>query len=131
MFGGLSGVGLGASTAESEIYRLLVRQSAMYGPISFNKQSALAGVLQIALKSMVEDVRREAFNQNGVRQIQLDCAFLSEMLRDIVGDTEEVSTLETLLDEAVMSALNRCVGVAVSPSNHLRHNHEQNATRPD
>lgn len=92
---------------ELEIERLVVRQRQVFEPIPFNRNGAVVGILRIAFKALYEYMREETFAKFGVQQIQVDTAFLGEVIRDFV-EVEDASALESLLDEAVVSAQQRC-----------------------
>lgn len=56
---------------------------------------------------MYEYVREETFAKFGLQQIQVDVAFLGEMVRDFV-EADEAGALDGLLDEVVASTSQRC-----------------------
>jgi len=97
---------------ELEIERLVVKQKQVFKPIPFNRNGAIGGILRIAFKALYEYLREETFSSNGVQQIQLDCAFLAEVVRDY-AEMEDVGALESLLDEAVVSAQQRSEGAVL------------------
>ncbi|CAE7225848.1 VPS51, partial [Symbiodinium necroappetens] len=80
----------------------------VFAPIPFNRNGAIVGILRIAFKAFFEYVREETFGKYGLQQIQLDCAFIAEMVRDFV-ENDDASVLDSLLDEVVASAQLRCV----------------------
>eukprot|EP00913_Durusdinium_trenchii_P020491 g19250.t1 len=78
----------------------------VYAVIPFNRNGAILGILRIAFKAFFEYVREETFGKFGLQQIQVDCAFIGEMVRDFL-ENEDAS--DSLLDEVVASAQMRCV----------------------
>jgi len=92
---------------ELEIERLVAKKLQVFAPIPFNRNGAIVGILRIAFKALYEYMREESFAKFGVQQIQVDCAFLAEVVRDFV-ESEDASALDSLLDETVSSASSRC-----------------------
>merc|ERR1719188_1194991 len=90
-----------------ELERLVVRKRSVFEPIPFNRNGAIVGILRIAFKALYEYMREETFAQFGVQQIQVDTAFLAEVIREFV-EMDDSGALESLLDEAVVSAQQRC-----------------------
>jgi len=95
------------SNLELEMERLWAKKLHVFAPIPFNRNGAIVGILRIAFKALYEYMREETFGKYGLQQIQVDCAFLSEIVRDFV-EPEDANVLDSLLDEAVTSATNRC-----------------------
>lgn len=93
---------------ELEMERLWAKKLQVFATIPFNRNGAVVGILRIAYKALCEYVREETFAKFGLQQIQVDCAFLAEITRDFV-EAEEAGVLDSLLDEAVTSASQRCV----------------------
>eukprot|EP00921_Rhytidocystis_pertsovi_P023419 GHVQ01037464.1.p1 GENE.GHVQ01037464.1~~GHVQ01037464.1.p1 ORF type:complete len:912 (+),score=113.36 GHVQ01037464.1:156-2891(+) len=93
---------------ELEMERLFARKAPAYAKVSFSRAAAVMGILRITFRALIEEVREETFNVHGVQQLQVDCAFLSEILRDFL-DHEDSTTMEGLLDELVASAYSRCI----------------------
>lgn len=96
------------NSMELEVERLWAKKLQVFAPIPFNRNGAIVGILQIAFKAFFEYVREETFGKYGLQQIQLDCAFIAEMVRDFV-ENDDASVLDSLLDEVVASAQLRCV----------------------
>merc|ERR1712187_208980 len=71
------------------------------------RNGAIVGILRIAFKALYEYMREETFAKFGLQQIQVDCAFLAEASRDFV-EAEDANMLDSLLDEVVTSASQRC-----------------------
>merc|ERR1712113_1147820 len=92
---------------DSEAERLWARGLQVFAPIPFNRNGAIVGILRIAFKALYEYMREETFAKFGLQQIQVDCAFLMEVVRDFV-EAEDASVLDSLLDEVVTSASQRC-----------------------
>merc|ERR1712056_28042 len=88
--------------------RLWARGLQVFAPIPFNRNGAIVGILRIAFKALYEYVREETFAKFGLQQIQVDCTFFAEVVRDFV-DPEDANLLDSLLDEVVTSATQRCV----------------------
>lgn len=95
------------NSMELEMERLWAKKLQVFAPIPFNRNGAIVGVLRIAFKALYEYMREETFAKFGLQQIQVDCAFLSEVVRDFV-EPDDASVLDSLLDEAVTSAAQRC-----------------------
>mmetsp|Transcript_148711 Transcript_148711/g.262599 ORF Transcript_148711/g.262599 Transcript_148711/m.262599 type:complete len:829 (+) Transcript_148711:115-2601(+) len=93
---------------ELEMERLWAKKLQVFATIPFNRNGAIVGILRIAYKALCEYVREETFAKFGLQQIQVDCAFLAEITRDFV-EAEDAGVLDSLLDEAVTSASQRCV----------------------
>lgn len=100
-------LGRAKNPMELEMDRLWAKKMPVFAPIPFNRNGAAVGILRIAFKALYEYVREESFGKFGLQQIQVDCAFLAEMCRDFVS-TEDMGTLDSLLDEAVNSTSQRC-----------------------
>ncbi|OLQ06779.1 Lon protease-like, mitochondrial [Symbiodinium microadriaticum] len=96
------------NSMELEVERLWAKKLQVFAPIPFNRNGAIVGILRIAFKAFFEYVREETFGKYGLQQIQLDCAFIAEMVRDFV-ENDDASVLDSLLDEVVASAQLRCV----------------------
>eukprot|EP00928_Gymnodinium_smaydae_P073276 TRINITY_DN56512_c0_g1_i1.p1 TRINITY_DN56512_c0_g1~~TRINITY_DN56512_c0_g1_i1.p1 ORF type:complete len:832 (-),score=218.84 TRINITY_DN56512_c0_g1_i1:147-2642(-) len=95
------------SAMELEMERLFAKKLPVYAPIPFNRNGAIVGILRIAYKGLYEYMREETFAKFGLQQIQVDCAFLSDLSREFV-EAEDASVLDSLLGEAVASATARC-----------------------
>jgi len=96
------------SPMELEMERLWAKRLQVFAPIPFNRNGAVVGILRIAFKALYEYVREETFAKFGLQQIQVDCAFFSEVVRDFV-EAEDAGMLDSLLDEVVTSASQRCL----------------------
>jgi len=95
------------NSMELEMERLWAKKLQVFAPIPFNRNGAILGVLRIAFKALYEHAREQTFTKSGLQQLQVDCAFLLEAVRDFV-EAEDAGVLESLLDEAVTSASQRC-----------------------
>jgi len=95
------------NSMELEMERLWAKKLQVYAPIPFNRNGAVLGVLRIGFKALFEYAREQTFAKSGLHQIQVDCAFLLEAVRQFV-EAEDAGVLESLLDEAVTSASQRC-----------------------
>jgi len=87
--------------------RLWAKKLQVFAPIPFNRNGAIVGILRIAFKALYEYMREETFAKFGLQQIQVDCAFLAEVVRDFV-EAEDAGVLDSLLDVVVTSATQRC-----------------------
>lgn len=96
------------TSMELEIEREWAKKLQVFAPVPFNRNGVILGVLRIAFKAFYEDVREETFGKFGLQQIQVDCAFLAEVVRDFV-EAEDAGVLDSLLDEVVTSASQRCI----------------------
>eukprot|EP00927_Polykrikos_kofoidii_P038452 TRINITY_DN32796_c0_g1_i1.p1 TRINITY_DN32796_c0_g1~~TRINITY_DN32796_c0_g1_i1.p1 ORF type:complete len:812 (+),score=188.65 TRINITY_DN32796_c0_g1_i1:91-2526(+) len=90
------------------IEREYAKKLRVFAPIPFNRNGVIVGILRIAFKALYEYMREETFAKYGLQQIQLDCAFLAEVVRDFV-EAEDAGVLDSLLEEVVASATKRCV----------------------
>jgi len=95
------------NSMELEMDLLYARKLQVFAPIPLNRNGAVVGILRIAFKALYEYVREQTFAKFGLQQVQLDCALLAEVSRDFVG-AEDANQLESLLDEVVNSAQQRC-----------------------
>merc|ERR1719217_1391956 len=93
---------------ELEMERMWAKKLQVFATIPFNRNGAIVGILRIAIKALYEYVREETFAKFGLQQIQVDAAFLGEMVRDFV-EAEEAGALDGLLDEVVASTSQRSV----------------------
>jgi len=93
---------------ELEMERLWAKKLKVFAPVPFNRNGAIMGVLGIAFKALCELVRERTFAKYGFQQVQLDCAFLAEVMREFVEE-EDAAVLDSLLDEAITSASQRCL----------------------
>lgn len=97
-----------ANPMELEMERLWAKKLRVFALVPFNRNGAVVGILRIAIKALYEYCREETFGKFGLQQMQVDCAFLGEMLRDFV-EAEDAGVLDSLLDEVVTSASQRCL----------------------
>jgi len=98
------------NSMELEMERLWARKLQVFAAVSLSRQGAIVGILRIAFKALCEYVREETMCQFGLHQVQVDCAILSEGVRDFVGDAEDdAGLLDSLLGEVVNCATQRCV----------------------
>eukprot|EP00929_Paragymnodinium_shiwhaense_P054009 TRINITY_DN27078_c0_g1_i1.p1 TRINITY_DN27078_c0_g1~~TRINITY_DN27078_c0_g1_i1.p1 ORF type:complete len:849 (+),score=238.17 TRINITY_DN27078_c0_g1_i1:224-2770(+) len=95
------------SEMELQIEREWAKKVQVYAPVPFNRNGAMLGILRVAFKAFYESVREETFGRFGLQQLQVDCAFLGEFLREFV-ENEEAGVMDSLLDEVVTSASQRC-----------------------
>merc|ERR1712083_1132889 len=95
------------NSMELEMERLWAKKLQVFAPIPFNRNGAIVGILRIAFKALYEYMREETFAKFGLQQIQVDCAFLAEAVREFV-EAEDASVLDSLLQEVVASASQRC-----------------------
>eukprot|EP00929_Paragymnodinium_shiwhaense_P069340 TRINITY_DN34984_c0_g1_i1.p1 TRINITY_DN34984_c0_g1~~TRINITY_DN34984_c0_g1_i1.p1 ORF type:complete len:794 (-),score=181.58 TRINITY_DN34984_c0_g1_i1:347-2728(-) len=98
------------SSIEIEMERLWAKKLPVFAPIPFNRSGVVVGILRIAFKALYEYMREESFAMYGLQQIQLDCAFLRESIKEFVSPEDAgAHDLDSLLDEVVASASARCV----------------------
>lgn len=90
----------------NNIKKLFSEKIEIYSPVSFKRRTILFGIVKIVLKSMIECVRLQTFNKNGVQQLQIDAKYLQHELSRYVSDE---NVIFALLDEAVTSAGTRCI----------------------
>jgi len=93
---------------ELEMERLWAKKQKIYGSVAFSRTGAVMGIMRIVLKAFYENIRDETFGTYGFQQIQVDCAYFSDIIRDVL-DAADAGVLDSLLDETVGSAAQRCV----------------------
>jgi len=82
---------------ELEMERLWAKKLQVFAPTPFNRNGAIVGILRIAFKALYEYMREETFAKFGLQQIQVDCAFLGEVVRDFVeAGAKEACAKETV-----------------------------------
>eukprot|EP00536_Pseudo-nitzschia_multiseries_P016994 jgi/Psemu1/223392/e_gw1.1329.7.1 len=82
----------------------------------FDRNFVVFQVLKVAFKALREDVRLVRFTNRGYRQLLVDLEFLKFMMPHYVNDAElvdhsttnPITTLESLLTEAIKTAKERC-----------------------
>lgn len=90
----------------NNIKKLFSEKIEIFSPVSFRRRPILFGIVKIILKAMIETIRMQTFNKNGVQQLQIDAKYLQHELARFVTDENVVFAL---LDEAVTSAEIRCL----------------------
>jgi len=90
----------------NNIQKLFSERIEVFTSVDFNKVSVLTGIVKIALKTLVECVRLRTFSKYGLQQVQVDTHYMQLFLWRFVNDENVV---RLLLDEAVNSAIHRCV----------------------
>jgi len=93
---------------ELEMERLWAKKLQVFAPVPFNRNGAVLGILRIAFKALCENTRERTFAKYGLQQVQVDCAFFAEVMREFVEE-EDAVVLDSLLDEAINSASHRCI----------------------
>eukprot|EP00940_MAST-03C_sp_MAST-3C-sp2_P002744 g2744.t1 len=89
-----------------DIERLFAKRLQVFGDIQMKRESLVAAVLRITLKSFFESLREQTFSKNGFQQIQVDVHYFRLIMLRYV---REMKVLDTLADEAVSSARSRCL----------------------
>lgn len=90
----------------SNIQKLFSERIEVFTSVDFSKVSVLTGIIKIALKTLLECVRLRTFSKYGLQQIQVDTHYMQLFLWRFVNDENVV---RFLLDEAVNSAVHRCI----------------------
>jgi len=90
----------------NNIKKLFSERIEIFEPVKFQRRTILFGIVKIMLRAMVESVRLELFNKNGIQQLQIDAKYLQHELSRFVSNENIVFAL---LDEAVTSAEIRCL----------------------
>jgi len=90
----------------SNLQKLFTEKIEVFTSVEFSKVSVLTGIIKIALKTLLECVRLRTFSKFGLQQIQVDTHYLQLLLWRFVDDE---SVVHFLLDEAVNSAIHRCI----------------------
>jgi hypothetical protein len=90
----------------NNIKKLFAEKIDIFQPVPLKRRTILFGVSKIMLRTMVECVRLQTFNKNGLQQIQIDAKYLQHELTRFVSDE---NVIFALLDEVVTSAEIRCV----------------------
>mmetsp|Transcript_4624 Transcript_4624/g.11181 ORF Transcript_4624/g.11181 Transcript_4624/m.11181 type:complete len:357 (+) Transcript_4624:1-1071(+) len=93
---------------ELEMERLWAKKQKIYGATPFRRSGAMMGILRIVFKAFYEYIREETFGMHGLQQIQVDCAYFADVIREFL-ETHDAGVLDSLLDETVGSAEQRCV----------------------
>lgn len=90
----------------NNIKKLFSERIEIFQAVAFRRRTILFGIVKIFLKAMIESVRLQTFNKNGVQKLQIDAKYLQHELTRFVSDENVVFAL---LDEAVTSAEIRCI----------------------
>eukprot|EP00741_Cyanophora_paradoxa_P013928 tig00020723_g13445.t1 len=97
--------GAPAAFSRREIDRLFAQKLRLFAAPAFQHKAILTAIIRVALKGLIECVRLRTVSKAGFQQMQLDTHFLRIMLRPYVN---EETVLETLADEVITSAADRC-----------------------
>lgn len=90
----------------NNIKKLFSEKIDIFQPVPLKRRTILFGVIKIMLRAMIESVRLETFNKNGLQQIQIDAKYLQHELTRFVSDE---NVIFALLDELVTSSEIRCL----------------------
>lgn len=90
----------------NNIKKLFSERIEIFQPVQFKRRTILFGIVKIVLGAMVESVRLQIFNKNGIQQLQIDAKYLQHEFTRFVSNENVVFAL---LDEAVTSAEVRCI----------------------
>ncbi|KAK5970729.1 hypothetical protein GCK32_005661, partial [Trichostrongylus colubriformis] len=83
----------------------------------FNRASIIEAIVKVLLKSFIESIRLQTYGKFGVEQIQVDCYYLQRGVSPLVADEVVVNSV---VDQALSSALKRCVAPELVHPNRLR-----------
>ena len=90
----------------SNIQKLFSERIEVFTPVDFTRLSVLTGIIKISLKTLIECSRQSTFSRHGLQQMQVDSFYLQMFLWKFVSDE---NVMHSLLDEALTSAMNRCL----------------------
>nr|CDJ82577.1 Vps51 Vps67 domain containing protein [Haemonchus contortus] len=85
--------------------------------LHFNRASIIGAIVKVLLKSFIESIRQQTYGKYAVEQIQVDCYYLQRGVSPLVAD--EV-TVNSMVDQALSSALKRCVAPELVHPTRLR-----------
>eukprot|EP00752_Nemacystus_decipiens_P003214 g2975.t1 len=115
---GMKGIGGGVGGVRRDIDRIFEGSGSGGGVgtrgssggaarVSFAADSMLAAVFRVALKAFGERARFLTLPGPGFRQVHLDADFLRQVLPYYVAESQMLSSLDNLLDQALQSAADR------------------------
>lgn len=84
----------------NNLKRMFTEKIEIFQPVTLQRRTIMLGVIKIILRTMVECVRLQTFNKNGLQQIQIDAKYLQHELTRFVSDE---NVIFALLDEVVTS----------------------------
>ncbi|VDL81317.1 unnamed protein product [Nippostrongylus brasiliensis] len=85
--------------------------------LHFNRASIIGAIVKVLLKSFIESIRLQTYGKFAVEQIQVDCYYLQKGVSPLVADEVIVNSM---VDQALSSALKRCVAPELVHPNRLR-----------
>jgi hypothetical protein len=81
---------------------------------SLSRDFVVAAVMRVACKAWVEQIRQSSFTEFAYRQIQVDVEFLKYLLPHYISeDSTEIESLQTVLNDIVLNAGERCIEMEV------------------
>jgi len=90
--------------------QLFDRKLQFYTDVEFTKNSILAMIIKLSLKSFLEFVRMKTFGRNGFNQVQLDVYFTRVVLCNLVQmERGAEAIVNLLLDEVLVNTMERCI----------------------
>jgi len=92
---------------DRDIDRLFNERVQIFGTIKFNITSPLTTILKVVCKAWVETTRLRWLNKYDLQQLQLDVYALRNELPSSLSH-DETKVINTLLDEVLSSAQDRC-----------------------
>jgi len=105
---------VGTGGLRLDIERLFAKKLRIFGDVHMDRESLTSAILRLVLKTYFECVRLLKLSRNGYQQIFIDVHFLRLLMLRYV---REMKTLESLADEIVKSARDRCVDLKeIDPS---------------
>ena len=89
-----------------DIDRLFAQKGASFSPLEFKWDSIMSGIVEMGLKTFTECMRIQTLGTPGLHLIQIDTYVLRLLLRSF---TVEEVVLDSMLDESISSAAERCL----------------------
>ena len=81
---------------------------------SLSRDFVVAAVIRVACKAWIEQIRQSSFTVFSYRQIQVDVEFLKYLLPHYISeDSTEIESLQTVLNDIVLNAGERCIEMEV------------------
>jgi len=92
-----------------DIDKLFAKKEAAFSPLEFKRDSILSGIVEMGLKTLIECMRMQTLGTPGLHLIQIDTYVLRLILR---GFTDQEGVVDSMLDETISSAAERCLAPA-------------------
>jgi len=89
-----------------DIDKLFAKKAQCFRPLEFQRDSIMSGIIDKGLKTFTECMRSQTLGTPGLHLIQIDTYVMRLLLRSF---TDEDGALDSMLDEAIGSAAERCL----------------------